>query len=380
MGPPLEGKPLRLLVQPGAGATTLIQGIDTAKKSIEIVVFRFDRRDIERALRNAMSRGVFTHALIAHTNRGGEEHLRRLETRLLEAGGTVARTADDLLRYHYKMIIIDRRVLYLLAFNFTYLDTERSRSFGVITRNRRLVQEAVKLFEADTRRQPYTPGLPDFLVSPANARKQLASFIRGAKKQILVYDLKISDRDMIRLLEDRARSGVDVRIIGRLTRRSARLVVRDLPRLRLHVRTMIRDGQHAFIGSQSLRPVELDSRREVGVIFRDPKVVNRLVGIFEDDWISAEAPQDEAVKEPGRTHIGRAAKKVAKAIAKKLPPVTPVLEQAVKNIVGDNAEVELDAEEIEETVKDAVKEAVQEAVKEVVAEAVDPKETDKFQK
>ncbi len=371
---------MRLLVQPGAGATTLIQGIDSAKKSIEIVIFRFDRRDIERALRNAMSRGVFTHALIAHTNRGGEEHLRRLETRLLEAGGTVARTADDLLRYHYKMIIIDRRVLYLLAFNFTYLDTEHSRSFGVITRNRKLVQEAVRLFEADTRRQPYTPSLPDFLVSPANARKQLASFIRGAKKQVLVYDLKISDRDMIRLLEDRAGSGVDVRIIGRLTRHSTKLPVRKLAGLRLHVRTIIRDGHHAFIGSQSLRPVELDARREVGIILRDPKVVNRLVGIFEDDWISAEVLQDEAVKGPERRHLGKAARKVAKAIAKELPPVTPVLEQVVKKVVGDDAEVELDAEEIEETVKDAVKEAVREAVKEVVEEAVDQKETDESRK
>ena len=217
-------------MQPGESAGLLIQGIDTAKKSVEIVIFRFDRRDIERALKSAVSRGVFTHALIAHTNRGGEAHLRRLEMRLLEAGGTVARTADDLLRYHYKMIIIDRRVLYLLAFNFTYLDIEHSRSFGVITRNRKFVQEAVKLFEADTRRQPYTPGLPDFLVSPTNARKQLSSFISGAKKQLLIYDLKISDRAMIRLLEDRARSGVDVRMIGRLTRRGTKLPVRKLPR------------------------------------------------------------------------------------------------------------------------------------------------------
>ncbi len=71
--------------------------------------------------------------LIAYTNRGGERNLRKLEMRLLEAGITVARTADDLVRYHDKYLIIDRRELFLLSFNFTYLDIDHSRSFGLVT-------------------------------------------------------------------------------------------------------------------------------------------------------------------------------------------------------------------------------------------------------
>ena len=54
--------------------------------------------------------------------------------------------------------------------------------------------------------------------------------------------------------------------------------------MRLHTRSIIRDGTWAFVGSQSLRALELDSRREVGIIFRDPKVVARLAKTFEDDW------------------------------------------------------------------------------------------------
>lgn len=45
-----------------------------------------------------MARGVVVRALIAHTNRGGEERLRKLEQRLLKAGLTVCRTKDDLVR------------------------------------------------------------------------------------------------------------------------------------------------------------------------------------------------------------------------------------------------------------------------------------------
>src|SRR5258708_6039305 len=205
---------MKLLVQPGDGVTPLVQAIDNAKKSIEILIFRFDRSEIEKALASAVSRGVFVHALIAYTNRGGERNLRKLEMRLLAAGITVARSADDLARYHSKFIIIDRRELYVLAFNFTYLDIEHSRSFGLLTKNAKLAQEAVKLFEADTTRQPYVAGLPAFVVSPANSRKQLSAFLKGAKKQLLIYDPEISDAAMIRVLEDRAKAGVEIKIIS----------------------------------------------------------------------------------------------------------------------------------------------------------------------
>src|SRR5580698_11193504 len=132
---------MKLLVQPGDGIAPLVKGINDATKTIQILIFRFDRVEVENALVKAVSRGVDVRALIAYTNRGGERSLRALEMRLLAAGVTVARTADDLVRYHGKMMIVDGRDLYLTGFNFTNLDIERSRSFGFITTNAKLVQE-----------------------------------------------------------------------------------------------------------------------------------------------------------------------------------------------------------------------------------------------
>src|SRR5207244_3675032 len=150
----------------------------------------------------AAGRGVFVHALIASTNRGGEERLRELETRMLAAGVTVARTADDLVRYHGKFMIVDHRELFLLAFNLTYSDIERSLSFGVVTTNAKLVQEASSLFEADIKRRTCQAGQPGFLVSPVNARAQLAAFLAGAQNELLIWDPKISDPAMMRLLDE----------------------------------------------------------------------------------------------------------------------------------------------------------------------------------
>ena len=353
---------MKLIVQPNAGVMPLVKGINKAKKSIDIVIFRFDRCEIEHALENAARRGLAVHALIAYTNRGGEKNLRKLEMRLLADGITVSRTGNDLSRYHDKFMIVDGRELYMLAFNFTYLDIDHSRSFGVITRNRHLVQEATRLFVADTTRQPYANGSPTFVVSPVNARQLLTAFVRGAHKELLIYDPEISDPGMTRLLRERAAKGVNVRIIGKMTHPAPGLAVRKLSPMRLHTRAIVRDGKMAFIGSQSLREVELEKRREVGIIVSDRRVVSHIQKTFLDDWEQCEEYGGEQPRDT-TAPATRFAKKVAKAVARDLPPVWPTLEVVVKK---SGTDIELNPHEVQETVMEAVKDAVKEVVREVV--------------
>ena len=361
---------MKLLIQPGDSVGPLIKAIEKAKKSVEIVIFRFDRLEIERALKNAAKRGIFVHALIAYTNRGGEKNLRKLEMRFLAAGITVARTADDLVRYHGKMMLIDRKQLYLLAFNFTHLDIERSRSFAIVTSRPRLVQEAAKLFEADTKRQAYTPGYDKFLVSPLNARKELAKFLKSARKELLIYDLKVSDRMMTEILEARAEAGVKIRVIGSVGVKNGALQTRKLSGMRQHTRTIIRDRTQMFLGSQSLRSLELDDRREIGIIVNDAKIISGVIKVFEQDWKAA-APKKGSEKDAFSPTVAKAAKKAAKNIARNLPPVGPVVEQAIKEVTQNKADVDLDHKEVDEAVKGAVKDAVKEALREVMQEATD---------
>ena len=276
---------MKLIVQPDAGIAPIVTAIKQATKSIDILIFRLDRFEIAQALAAAVGRGVRVRALTAHTNRGGTKSLRKLEMSLLEAGVTVSRTADDLVRYHGKMMIIDSKILHVYGFNFTGLDMAKSRSFGVISKNRKLIEEASKLFTADFDRRPYSPGYDRFVVSPENARERLARFISGARRQLLIYDPCVSDDAMLRLLTERVKGGVDVRVIGRVEAKWADEIKSEkYPGRRLHIRAIVRDGKRAFVGSQSLRRLELEKRREVGVIVTDQLVVSQMLDVFEKDW------------------------------------------------------------------------------------------------
>ena len=277
---------MKLIIEPDDGIAPLLRAVKAAKRSIDIVIFRFDRSDLEKAIEAAQARGVMVRALIAHTNTGGEKVLRKLEARLLAAGITVSRTADDLPRYHGKMMLVDDD-LYVLGFNFTKLDIDKSRSFGIITRDKRLYKEAASLFDADSNRQPYAPMHDRFVVSPETSRARLTAFIKGAKKHLAIYDEKITDNLIQRVLEDRVKAGVQIRVIGKTEKTLPGVETRKLKGMRLHVRAIVRDGTAAFVGSQSLRKLELDVRREVGILIAEPRVAKRMLEIFERDWKEA---------------------------------------------------------------------------------------------
>jgi phosphatidylserine/phosphatidylglycerophosphate/cardiolipin synthase-like enzyme len=291
---------MQLLVQPADSLFPLLKAIKRARRSIDLLIFRLDQKEIEKALKAAVARGVVVRTLIAHTSARGEKGLRKLEQRLLEIGATVSRTADDLLRYHGKMMLIDGITLFVMAYNLTRLDIDKSRSLGIATRKRVLVQEALRLFEADFDRKTYTGGARDLVVSPVNARERLADFIKAARKQLLIYDGALTDDAMIRLLLERIQRGVDVRIIGKVEKGHEGLKAEKYAGKRLHVRAMVRDGRAAFIGSQSLRKLELDARREIGVVVRDAKTVRAIAALFEADWAETEAGRKQAKQEAGR--------------------------------------------------------------------------------
>ena len=164
-----------------------------------------------------------------------------------------------------------------------------------MTKNRKIVQDAVKLLDADCARQPFV-GAGSLVVSPENARVQLSTFLSKAQRQLLIYDPKVSDPRIIKLLKERVKAGVDVRIIGKVSSRGDDLVHQKYPGHRLHVRAIIRDGRDAFIGSQSMRKLELDRRREVGVFITRAAVVKELLATFDADWAQTGLGQNQETR------------------------------------------------------------------------------------
>jgi phosphatidylserine/phosphatidylglycerophosphate/cardiolipin synthase-like enzyme len=100
---------------------------------------------------------------------------------------------------------------------------------------------------------------------------------------------------MLKLLVEKMKSGVDVKIIGRVEAKWA-LKGEKFPGKRFHIRAIVRDGKRAFLGSQSLRKLELEKRREIGVICDDRKTVKQMKAVFDDDWSRTDSGKKAAKK------------------------------------------------------------------------------------
>jgi len=144
-------------------------------------------------------------------------------------------------------------------------------------------------------------------------------------------------------------------------------------KMRLHTRTIIRDGRQAFVGSQSLRAAELDSRREVGLIIREPKAVKRLLTTFESDWGTSDGEDEKASQT--QNHLtadqtrGEKAEKAVAVLVHELRPLAKTVKKAVKKVVANAGDELIHDKVLKSTVKKVVKKAVKQAVKEAVQDS-----------
>jgi hypothetical protein len=136
-----------------------------------------------------------------------------------------------------------------------------------------------------------------------------------------------------------------------------------LMRMRFHTRAIFRDRHDAFLGSQSLRELELDQRRELGVIVRDHQVVHSLVKVFESDWAGLETAHTHAHGEAAAR--AKTVKKAVKAIVRELP-LAPIVEGALQRAVGELPKFELHNNQLRHSLTDVVKDAVEAAVSGIV--------------
>ncbi len=212
-------------------------------------------------------------------------------------------------------------------------------------------------------------------MSPANSRSVLGTFLKRARKQLLIYDPMISDREMLQILRERAKAGVEVKVIGKVSEQAS-FEVRKLAGTRLHTRTIVRDRRQAFVGSQSLRTAELNLRREVGLVIRDPKAVKKLIATFESDWTTP-VPQSPAVladvvETPPAQPPAASLEQMTKAVevfTQELEPLAATVKAAVRQAVERAGDDVLHDKDVKDTMKQVVKQAVKEAVKDAVQAA-----------
>lgn len=286
---------LSLIIQPGDSFFPIVDAIDAAKQTIKMTIFRLDDPIVLDALSYAVARKVKVQALVAPASKGWTKRNKKLVEELSKLGVEVRmarsrKEKEKVKRYHYKMMMIDDQQSMVLTFNPTQKNLHYARDFGLLVRDQEITTELNRLFDADWHGETFRPKDLPLVVSPYNSRKKLVALLESAERTIRILDAKVQDQEVIGLLLRKASSGVNVQIISRDTYYDEvvpNFHVRQLARYKLHAKCVIVDSNRFFIGSQNLRKVSLDQRREVGMIVQDDAMARRIERVFDEDWVNA---------------------------------------------------------------------------------------------
>ncbi|HEY7546249.1 MAG TPA: phospholipase D-like domain-containing protein [Blastocatellia bacterium] len=293
---------ISLIIQPGDSFFPIVDAIDHARHTIKMTIFRMDDPIVRDALSAAVSRHVKVQALVAKESKGWIKRNKKLAEDLEKMGVEVRSphsTSTRIKRYHYKFLTIDDAYSLILTFNPTQKNLHYARDFGLLLRDQGITRELNRLFDADWQGREFKPAQTPLVISPDNSREKLIDLLGSARKTIRIMDAKLQDQEALGLLLRKAAAGIDIKVISHAAFYDEVLPnfhARKLARYKLHAKCVVVDGARFFVGSQNLRKMSLDRRRELGIIIEDPVMARRIERVFDEDWTSATEPKSTADK------------------------------------------------------------------------------------
>lgn len=207
-----------LYFSPSANFQNIIEGIHSAQKSIQLVIFHLNDTEVELALIDAHTRGVKVEVILDGLSlklpwlSSSKKHLEK-------AGVSVTASSKAFKITHQKTMVVDDLVAYVTTMNLTK-KVKTTRDWGFITRNPAIIAEMDAVFAADLKNAAastnQTPALKNtnLLWSPVNSKDKLVALIDSAKKTLIGTVENLGNADIQKALIRAATRGVLIKFIS----------------------------------------------------------------------------------------------------------------------------------------------------------------------
>ena len=251
--------------------SVIVDTIRNARETIVLSLFRCNDTGIFDELARATKRGVKVEALMTSRAKGGKKKLRKLWDALEAAGVSVHPYTEPVVKYHAKYLVADDGPALVTSLNFTKKCFAKTCDAVVVTHDPAVIHGLRTLIAADRARAPLPDSIPRrLLIGPERARLQFTELFQQAKSSIRLIDAKLSDPDLVTLLNARRDAGVTVHAY----------TSKRLGALKSHGKIILIDDRLAVIGSLALAAISLGFRREVAIMVEDRDAVAEVVRLF----------------------------------------------------------------------------------------------------
>lgn len=272
----------------------VVDDILKAQKSVLVECYLISDPSIVQALQSARAHGCDVRVIMEETPFGGFSMNQAVRNKL-RSSGIDAGWGNRVYSFtHAKYVVIDEVVAWIMTANLSKSAFDKNREILIRTYSQPIVEDLIRIFWADRRRNPCAAG--SLVVSPVNGRQRLLDMLRGSRSSVEITSEVFDDNETCKLLQDLAGRGVIVRVLVAAPERIAvnaivrsemegtGVTVRYLESPYLHAKYIVVDRHLAYVGSHNLSAGSLDENREVGVITDDGMVVSTLETTFSGDW------------------------------------------------------------------------------------------------
>ncbi len=298
---------LQLFVEPNAGETPILNGINNAQKSVWLEMYLMTDTNVIQALENDAKRGLDVRVMLDPHPYGGGSPQATLAA--LTAAGAKAQTSNPSFTYtHEKGMVIDGTTAYIMTSNFTAsaISTGKNREYDIIDSTPQDVQGTIDIFNADWNRTAEHVTDPSLVISPDNSRNDFVTFINNAKSSLIIEAEEMQDSTVEQAIASAAQRGVNVQVIlptpssgstdsnaaGIAVIKAGGAQVKEDSQLYMHAKMMVADGTNAYVGSINISSNSFDNNRELGVLFTDSGIISTLTQTFQNDWGVSQSQDD----------------------------------------------------------------------------------------
>jgi len=292
----------QLIVQPDHGTEPVIAMLRSATREILLKQFTFDHPVLLDEVIARHADGVAVRILLNAAKATGERINDATFAQLKAAGVPVRWTPPHFLVTHEKSLVVDGARAMIATFNFMEKYFSKTRDFAVVLSDPGKVAGIRACFEGDWIGEAYMPDEAAGLSwSPGNARAVLCELLDGANSSIDIAHPKFAEPVIFDRIHAALERGVRVRLLcggkhglhqpdlmysfalWRLFRKAGGRL-RKQRHLRSHGKIVVVDGDRVHLGTQNLDQPAFDLRRELGLIVREPALVDGISAVFEADW------------------------------------------------------------------------------------------------
>jgi cardiolipin synthase len=270
-GPDRALTPDRLVSAVEQRRGVLLDVIRQARSRITLSLFRCNDDQIIAELTAAAARGVVVEVLVTSRAKGGRRRKQKLWRALEQTGASLSAYTDPVVKYHAKYLVADEGPAVVASLNFTRKCFRKTCDALVVTYDPAVVSDLRRLWAADRDRRPMPEDLTErLIVGPERARRQFTALIAGARTSIRLIDAKLSDPELISVLNTRRVEGLTIELFSG----------KRVGDLKSHGKMLLVDDETVVVGSLALAALSLDFRREVAIVVHEPSAVAEAVELF----------------------------------------------------------------------------------------------------